>query len=222
MPEAAAWCVLRAFKARASLVDGLLVLASGPQRLELPLADIAAVEPWRLPIPGPGLSLRLASGGRWRHGLALPRADAFARALGVTPARATATSAAERYARARQAPRGSRLEQPAVKFGLFPLLLAIPAFRLHQHIAYGGAFGEYLTFGLKAYLTTFALWWAAWAIGVVLCAAAVRAAIEACAFADVVLAPARATDARRVLERFGLAALYLGLPSWMAMRLLNG
>ena len=71
------------------------------------------------------------------------------------------------------------LDRPLVKFGLFPLLLAIPAFRLHQHIAYGSTFGEYHTFGLQAYLTTFALWWAAWAIGVVLCAAALRAAIEA-------------------------------------------
>ncbi len=114
------------------------------------------------------------------------------------------------------------LAQPVVKFGLFPLLLAYPAFRLHQHIAYGATFGEYLTFGLKAYLTAFALWWAAWAIGVVLCAAAIRAAIEAGAFAGVVTAPARATQARRTLERLGLAALYLGLPPWMAMRLLNG
>ena len=225
VPEAAAWCVLRAFRARASLVDGVLVLASGARRVELPLARIAAIEPWRLPIPGPGLSLRLAAAGRWRYGLALPRADALARTLaaaGVTPAGAGATSAADRYARARQAPRDGRLEHPLVKFGLFPLLLAIPAFRLHQHIAYGGTFGEYLTFGLQAYLTTFALWWAAWAIGVVLCAAAVRAAIEAGAFAGGVVAPARAVEARRTLERLGLAALYLGLPAWMAMRLLNG
>lgn len=61
----------------------------------------------------------------------------------------------------------------------------------------------------------------AWAIGVVLCAAAVRAAIEAGTVAGVVLAPARAPQARRALERLGLAALYLGLPLWMAMRILN-
>ena len=224
VPEAAAWCVLRAFRARASLADGVLVLARGARRLELPLADVVALEPWRLPIPGPGLSLRLASGERWGYGLALARADALARALataGVTPARGDASSAADRYARARQAPRDGRLANPLVKFGLFPLLLAIPAFRLHQHIAYGGTFGEYLTFGLKAYLTTFALWWAAWAIGVVLCAAAVRAVIEAGTVAGVVLAPARATQARQTLERLGLPALYLGLPLWMALRILG-
>ena len=224
VPEAAAWCVLRAFRARATVIDGMLVLASGARRLELPLAQVAAVEPWRLPIPEPGFSLRLASAGRWRYGLALPRADALARTLAAasgTPARTDAPTAADRYASARLAPRGSRLERPLVKFGLFPLLLALPAFRLHQHIAYGATFGEYLTFGLRAYLTTFALWWAAWAIGVVLCAAAVRAAIEAGALAGAVVAPARAAQARRTLENLGLAGLYLGLPLWMAMRLLD-
>ena len=224
VPEAAAWCVLRAFKARASLVDGTLVLTSGPRRLELALARIAAVEPWRLPVPGPGLALRLASGKRWRYDLALPRAQALARALavaGVPPARAGAPSVAARYAIARQAARESRLGRPLVKFGLLPLLLAVPAFRLHQHIAYGATFGEYLTFGLRAWLTTFALWWAAWVIGVVLCAAAVRAAIEAATLAGVVLAPARALDARRVLEGLGLAALYVGLPAWLLLRILG-
>ena len=225
VPEAAAWCVLRAFKARASLVDGLLVLAAGPRRLELPLADIAAVEPWRLPIPGPGLSLRLASGARWGYGLALPRADALARTLaaaGVKRTGAGAGTAARRYASVRQIGRRGALENPLVKFGLLPLLLAIPAFRLHQHIAYGATFGEYLTFGLRAYATTFALWWSAWTIAVVLCAAAVRTAVEAGTLAGVMLAPARAAQARLALERLGLAALYLGLPLWLAARLLNG
>jgi len=224
VPEAAAWCVLRAFAARAEIVDGLLVLRSGGRRLDLPLAEIAAIEPWTLPIPGPGLSLRLVSGERWRHGLALARPDAFARALaaaGVGPLRATPTSTAGRYLQAAQALRRGRLDRPAIKFGLFPLLLALPAFRLHQHIAYGGTFGEYLTFGLKAYLTTFGLWWAAWTIGVVLCAAALRAAIEAATFAGAALAPARALDARRVLERVALAALYLGLPAWLLVRILG-
>ena len=225
VPEAAAWCVLRAFRARASLEDGALVLASGARRLVLPLADVATVAAWRLPIPGPGLSVRLASDARWGYGLALPRTDAFARALaaaGVTLARTPAASAAERYARARQAPRPGLLQHPGVKFGLLPLLLAMPAFRLHQHIAYGSTFGEYLTFGLRAYATTFALWWAAWTIAVVLCAAAVRTAVEAATLAGVVLAPARAAPARLALERLGLAALYLGLPLWLAARLLNG
>jgi apolipoprotein N-acyltransferase len=225
VPEAAAWCVLRAFAARASVVDGVLVLASGARRLELPLSDIASVEPWRVPIPGPGLSLRLVSGDHWRHGLALARPDALAHVLAPArdaSARTKATSTAARYVHAAQALRRGRLDQPLIKFGVLPLLLAIPAFHLHQRIAYGGAFGEYLTFGWQAYLTTFGLWWAAWTVGVVLCAAAVRAAIEAATLAGVLFAPARALDARLALERLGLAALYVGLPAWLLARISAG
>jgi apolipoprotein N-acyltransferase len=124
-----------------------------------------------------------------------------------------------RYGLARAALQRSRLDRPLIKFGLFPLLLAIPAFRLHQHIAYGSAFGEYYSFGLGAYLSTFALWWAAWAIGVVLSAAALRAAIEAGTLASACLRPSWAAQTRRWLERLGLAGLYLGLPAWLLIRL---
>jgi len=224
VPEAAAWCVLRAFAARASVVDGALVFARGARRLALPLADVAAIEPWSLPIPGPGAALRLRTGERWRHGIALAHPDGLARALSVAGGATIATVTplrVGRYAQASTALARGRLAHPLVKFGLFPLLLAIPAFRLHQHIAYGGTFGEYDTFGLKAYLATFALWWAAWAIAVVLCAAALRALIEAGTLAGVVVAPGRAVAARRELERLGLAALYLGLPAWLLLRIVG-
>ena len=218
VPEAAAWCVVRAFAARASVADGLLVLAAGARRLELPLADVARVVPWRLPIPGPGLSLQLVSGERWPHGLALARPDALARALGGTPP--AAPSPVARYAQARTASRRSPLDAPGFKFVLLPLALAIPAFRLHQHIAYGGGFGEYLSFGLRAYATTFALWWAAWFIAVVLCAAALRVVVETATLTGALVAPAHAATTRQAVERLALAALYLGLPAWLAVRML--
>ena len=224
VPEAAAWCVLRAFAARASIVGGALVFARGARRLALPLADIGAVEPWSLPVPGPGAALRLRTGERWRHEVALAYPDGLARALSAAAGMGIATVTplrAGRYARASAALARGQLAHPLVKFGLFPLLLAIPAFRLHQHIAYGGAFGEYYSFGLEAYATTFALWWAAWTIAVVLCAAAVRALIEAGTLAGVMVAPARAIAARRELERLGLVALYLGLPIWLLMRIMG-
>jgi len=219
-PEAAAWCVLRAFAAQASIENGALVLTRGARRLALAVRDIVAVEPWRVPLPGPGASLRLARGERWRYGLAHPDPAALARALSAvgddasecTPSRATT------YAKARSAIRRGRFDQPIAKFVLLPLALAIPAFRLHQHIAYGSTFGEYITYGLTAYLTTFALWWAAWAIGVVLCAAALRAAIEAGTLVAVFVRPRHAIDVRRWLERLGITALYLGLPAWLLLR----
>ncbi|WP_427914439.1 apolipoprotein N-acyltransferase [Ramlibacter sp. MMS24-I3-19] len=222
VPEVAAWCVLRAFMARAAIEQGVLVLQRGQQRLRLALGEIVAVDAWRLPVPMPGVSLRLASGRHWRYGLAMGDPWSFSRAVlgsraastSVAPSRATA------YAHARSAVRPGRWQHPLARFVLLPLLLAIPAFRLHQHIAFGSAFGEYYTFGLVAYLRAFALWWASWAIGTVLCAAVLRAVIEAGTLAAVLLRPRSATDVRRWLERFGVVALYAGLPSWLLLRLL--
>ena len=216
-PEAAAWCVLRAFAARASIEHGVFVLACGRQRLELALRDIAAVAPWRLPMPGPGASLRLTSGARWPYGLMLADPWGLARALQVAD---DDSSRASLLARSQAAVRHGRLDHPLVKFALLPLVLAIPAFRLHQHIAFGSSFGEYYSFGLAAYLKAFALWWAAWAMGVVLVAAVLRAAIEAGTLLAVLVRPRAAIEVRRWLERVGLALVYLGLPAWLLLRLL--
>ncbi len=234
-PEAAAALLLRAFAAQASIEAGRLVFARGRRRIELALHDIAAVEPWRVPLPTFGAALRLRTGTRWRYGLAgvhggamtTTLATALAAAHGPAPAAAApAPTAAARgldtYAQALPALAGSRWQRPWAKFGLLPLVLALPAFRLHQHIAYGGTLGEYLSYGLAAYLKAFALWWAAWAIGVVLCAAVLRAAIEAGALLAAALHPARATAIRRGLERLGLATLYIGLPAWLLLRLAGG
>jgi apolipoprotein N-acyltransferase len=223
-PEVASWCILFVFATRASTENGALVLTRGAQRLELAVRDIVAVEPWRVPIPGPGASLRLVSGERWRYGLALANPTALARALisAGAPTQERTPSRGTTYAKARLAIRRGRIDQPFAKFFLFPIALALPAFRLHQHIAYGSGFGEYYTFGLMAYLTSFALWWAAWAIGVVLIAAALRAAIEAGTLLAVLLRPGQAIDIRRWLERLGLAALYLGLPAWLLLHVFGG
>jgi apolipoprotein N-acyltransferase len=224
VPEAAAWCVMRAFAARVSIENGALVFMGGGRRMSLALRDIVVVEPWRLPIPAPGVLLRLASGERWRYGLALANPTALAQALaaaGGAPAWERAPTFEAMYANARLAIRRSRLDHPLVKFILLPIALALPAFRLHQHIAYGGGLGEYYTFGLKAYLTTFSLWWATWAISVVLCAAALRAAIELGTLLTVLVRPEQAVNTRRWLERLGLVALYLGLPAWLLVNALG-
>lgn len=221
-PEAAAWCVLRAFAARAALERGSLVLTRGRQRLQLALRDIVAVEPWRVPLPGSGAWLRLASGERWRYGIALADPFALARALkeaGSGRLQEAPPSRASLYAMARLAIRRGRLDQPLAKFVLLPLALAVPAFRLHQHIAYGSTFGELYTFGAMAYARAFALWWAAWIVGVALCAAVLRSIVEAGTITAVALRPSAAVQVRRWLERLALAALYLGVPAWLLLRL---
>ena len=214
LPELVAWCVLKAFSAQASVLEGRLVLARGVQVLALPLGALAAVEPWRVPVPGPGVSLRLRSGQYWEYGLALPDPAAFAAALAAAggPAAVIAPSWRRLVAPA------TRLDHPLAKFVLLPLALALPAFHLHQHIAYGSALGEYYSFGLAAYLSAFGLWWAAWTIGVVLGAALLRALIESAAMLAALLRPGDATGVRQGLERVGHIALYLALPGWLLFR----
>ena len=215
VPEAMAWCVLMAFGARASLGAGMLVLTRGTQRHELPLRDIAAVQPWRWPLPGPGASLRLASGQYWRYGLGVADPLAFARAL----AGQGGPAAADAPPWWRQS--ASRLDAPLMKFVLLPLALAIPAFHLHQRISYGSAVGEYYSFGLAAYLGAFGLWWAAWTIGVVLGAAVLRTAIEAGALVAAAWRPRDAAGIRLGLERLGHIVLYGIVPGWLLARALG-
>ncbi len=236
-PEAVAWCVMMAFSARASLGDGKLVLARGAQRMELALADIGAVEVWRVPAPGRGLALRLASGTPWRYGLAMADPAAFAAALAAGPGAAleapgqpvpgaagTGRPAAAGWLQSLAAlagrASGGRLDHPLVKFVLLPLGLAMPAFHLHQHIAYGSALGEYYSYGALAYLSAFALWWAAWTIGVVLGATVLRAGIESGSLLAIVLRPREAAGIRFGLERLGHVMLYVVLPVWLLLRIL--
>lgn len=228
-PLLGAWLLQRAYTAELSIVGDRLVLARGPQqRLELPLRDIVAVEGWRAPLPAPGAWLCLAGGSRWPMGLAgLPAADLVCVLSGAgTAARAAVplrqSPMATRYDAGRAAAGRSVWQRPVLKFGLLPLVLALPAYRLHQHIAFGSSFGEWLTYGALAWLQGLALWWAAWAMGVALCAAVLRAAVEGLTLAALASRPARAASVRRGLERAALLLLYLGLPAWLAWRALAG
>jgi apolipoprotein N-acyltransferase len=237
-PEVAARGLLWASRATLSLQGGLLVATRGTRRIELALQEVVALRAWRVPSPGPGVSLQLASGATWHYALAHVDALALQAALAAqavqSPREAGAVDGearvkplspvwAARHAQASLAPRGNRyLNHALTKFALLPFLLAMPAFRLHQHIAFGGSFGEAQMFGIAAYAKGFALWWAAWAIGVILVAAVLRAAIECATLAAVLWRPARALEARQGLERLGLAALYLGIPAWFALRFVGG
>jgi apolipoprotein N-acyltransferase len=220
LPEAVAGCVLLAYSARLSVDQGMLVLQRGKQRLDIAMKDIAAVTLWQLPMPGTGLTLHLTPAQAPTYHLATADPLALAGALeaaGAPSMRAEAPSRAARYAQAVASVRRGRLDSPWVKFLLFPLLLALPAFHLHQNIAYGGWFGEFYTFGLKAYGLTFALWWASWTMGVVLCAAALRAVVEAATLLTLAVHPPQTAAVRATLERMALAVLYLGLPGWLLL-----
>ena len=102
-----------------------------------------------------------------------------------------------------------------LKFVAFALVPAVPLFRLHQWIAYGGTFGEYYSYGLQAYLLGFAMYWSTFTIYLVLYAAVLRAAAETAVLATVWTAPGRVTTVRRVVE-IGTGLLYFsGVPAFL-------
>ena len=224
-PTVAAWAIVQAFKGRAFVEGAALVLDQRRRRIEIPLASIAALRPWRLPLPGSGVDLQLATGERWTHGLAVSCPQALQHMLAVAgataqPADRFDTALAE-YAEARAAARRPRLDRALVKFVLFPLLPALVAFRLHQVIAFGGTFGEYHTYGPAAWFTGLLIWWASWSIGLMLFAAALRIAIEIVCAAVLALRPTRLAAVRDALEWMGRVAFYVGVPAWLTLLLLS-
>lgn len=224
-PSLAAWAIARAGAARVRVQADALVLDLRDRRVEIPVSRLAALQPWRWPLPAPGASLRLASGQTWPQGLAGIDASRLAQALVRAGAPATLADAgasrAAAYAQAWAGVRRRWFDRPLVKFGLFPLLPALPAFRLHQIIAYGGTFGEYYTFGLKAWLLALAIWWASWAVGMTLYAAALRVPIELGTWAAVWLRPRRAAGVRRALVIAGRLLYYVGGPLTLLLRVLQ-
>lgn len=224
-PAVAAWAIERAFVAQASVEGALLVLEQRRQRIELPLASIAALRPWRVPLPHSGVDLRLAAGPLWTRSLALTRPRALQRMLAATGVpvgwEGGLANALADLAQTRADARRPRLDHAALKFVLFPLLPALVAFRLHQTIAFGGSFGEYYSYGLAAYLSGLLIWWASWSIGLMLFAAVLRIAIEIVVAAAVALRSAPAAAVRDALEWLGRLAYYVGVPVWLASRLLS-
>lgn len=216
-PELAALCLLAAFRARLSIDGARLTLRHGRQQRTLALAELAAVQRWRRPWPTDGLTLQWRDGHRGPADLATPDAAALAATLAAAGVAVAAPASA--YAAARLAWPRHRWQHPLMMFALLPLVLAVPAFHLHQHITYGSGIGEWLTYGTAAYLQAFALWWASWALGVALAAAALRAVVEVLAWAGARWPPAQALALRTGLERAALALLYGGLPLWLAWRL---
>jgi apolipoprotein N-acyltransferase len=226
VPALAAWAIQRVFAARARIEAGLLVLQQRHQRVEIPLDRIASLRAWRVPLPRSGVDLVLASGARYGQGIGIADIQSLMRALiaAGSPARfdGARSETLARYATAREAARWPRLDHPLVKFALFPLLFALPAFRLHQHIAFGGTFGEYYTYGLGAWLGGLLIWWAAWSIGLMLFAAALRLLVEAIVVTALWLRPARADAVRRVLGTMSRVLFFVVMPTWLAVRLLAG
>src|SRR5438045_2150670 len=78
---------------------------------------------------------------------------------GVEAARQSLRHATIVYAAAKATAGAWRWWNLALKFPVFALAPAVVLFRAHQHIAYGGTFGEYHLLGLSPFLQTAAIYW---------------------------------------------------------------
>lgn len=222
LPLLLAFATVRGSRAQARIAGDLLVLTQRARRIEIPLANLARLHPWRLPQPLAGVDLEFASGRRWTHGLALADPAALQRVLAAAGSPvAFGDTAAHRHAlraSVRAAAHRRWLDHAGLKFVLYPLLLALPAFRLHQVIAFGGTFGEWYTFGAQAWFAGLAIWWAAWSLGLMLLAAVLRAGSEAVTRLALWWRPDNALRWRRACEWVGRCVYYLGVPAWVLLR----
>lgn len=219
LPMVLVWLLRRLTTATLTVEPTRLVLQLRGVRFEIPVESVTGIEPWRLPLPGSGLALRMKSGRRFEYRLQVPAPVSLLSAL---PSAALAAGhPTSRLGQARHDWRPRFWDRPAFKFGLFPLLPTGIMFRAHQYITFGGPFGEYDLFGLAAYLRTFSLYWISFTTGLLLYASFWRILAELLAFALTWLLPARSQGVRRMAEWLCRLAYYVAFPALMAHRFLG-
>ena len=205
----APWLVYLALRwiARAEVEVGetSVTIAGRRTSWEIPRAAVTQVSPWRLPWPGPGITVRLASGRAMS--LAMPDPTPLVAELGgaVDDPRLVAARAA----------RATRwLRHPLHTVVLAPLVPTAILFRLHQIIMYGGWLGELQWYGLARWLDTlFGVWLST--AGAMLCwYAGCRLVAALVAWPAAHLAEPRARALRWAIEVVAFIGYYGGV-AWL-------
>lgn len=216
LPAFTAWALRRVFGGTIAVDGDRLRIVRGDFVLEAPAAAVERVRPWRIPLPAPGLSLRLGPDG---PSLGLDMRDPaglvdLLRRAGGSPG-VTDTHPALVYARTR---RPWRPWATLAKFAGFGALPTAVLFYTHQHIAYGGTFGQYYLEGFAPYLATFAAYWTTVVVLLTSYAATWRAAAEAAVLLAAWQGATAARHVRRVTEAVCALAYYVGVPILLALR----
>ena len=216
-----ALCLLR-LGTRATVTvrpEGLVLTLRGGAHFEIPFEALESVRPWRLPMPGPGLTLRLRTGRVFDSGWEMQDPQPLLTALGTRGE--SRDHPRVRYAQARSAKWRRRWYDWALKYGLVPGVLAAIFFRAHQYISFGGPFGEWQMYGLQAYLLTFVRTWLPVFLALLLFGCFWRALAEALCFGAAWLGPRWARHVRTGAEWTCRALYYVALPVFLAVRLLG-
>ncbi|GHG89243.1 hypothetical protein [Comamonas sp. JC664] len=191
----------------------------GGARMEIPFEAVAEVRPWRLPLPGPGLTLRMRSGRAFLHALEVEDAVPLLTALSQHGALGAAQShTVVRYGQARHALWRRRWYHLLVKFVLFPLVPTAILFYSYQSISFGGPLGEYKMYGLDAYLRSFGRYYAPLVLCLLLFACFWRVIAEGASLLAAWLKPAWARGVRRAAEWTCALVYYVGLLALMGLR----
>jgi hypothetical protein len=211
----------RAARGFAHVERGALVVEAGDRRAEVPLAALDAARPWRLPVPGDGISLRLATGRPFPLAIESDDPAAVLDLLAATGAGGVVRPRARlAWARARERLRPGAAEL-ALRWGLLPSAVAAISFRAHQHVAFGGTLGAWHLHGPGRSAATL-VGHAASTLGLLaLVGAAVRLLAEGIAALWTALAPAQAGAARHAAEWLCRAVLYGAVPAVVALRFLS-
>jgi len=223
-PGIAAWLIEHAYAVVVEVEDDKMLLHHPERRIEIRCSAITRIDPWAVPLPGSGLWLHLQGGRRFRYGLQMTDPtgllDALAQAGAREPAQVARQHPMAAYAHAKHSGRPRRWYHVLGKFVGFALVPTLPLFRVHQHIAYGGTFGQYYLMGLAAYLRTFAVYWGTLTLYLVLYAALWRGVAEAVAWGAAWVAPSRVARVRQAVEIGHRIAYYGGVPALVIIRFL--
>jgi len=209
VPGAAAWALARMSSATVVVDGGMMVVRRRGERAEIPCSAIGAVVSWKVPLPCAGVWLRLRSGRRFPYGLG--NVDPIALGDAATGHAMPGHTTAAVYARS-ALQRRPRWWARVLKFPVFALVPAAVLFRLHQWVAYGGTFGEYYMFGLRAYLLGFAVYWVTCIVHLVLYAAALRTLLEPVVWLTAWRAPKMTIGVGRAIEIVDRVLYFGGVP----------
>lgn len=219
LPAAAAVAMRHRSRGTLDVGPDLIAIHTTGRRIEVPREAVVAVEPWRLPLPGPGLAVRLRSGRRLPWALEASDPDAVLAALGDAgePARRHPTV---RWAHARADRTGRAPWRAAIRYPLFALPFGLLFFNVHQHIAYGGLLGQWYLEGPAAWARDLLEHWGTVTLYCLLWGGCWRGVAEAIAWTVAAVAPARAARGRRAAEALDAAGYYGGVVALTAARFL--
>jgi apolipoprotein N-acyltransferase len=219
LPAAVAWAIVRLFAGTAGVRDGVVQLRRDDLAVDVPCAAVAAVRPWWIPLPMPGLAIALRAPGRLPVGIATTRPGELLDALAARDLDVTGARRHPAVVHATTRPRRGWM-RAILKFAGFGALPAGLLFYTHQHIAYGGTFGQYYLEGAGPYLRTLAEYWATTVVLLVSYASFWRAPAELVVWTVGALRAEWAPAARRVAEAVCALAYYAGVPLFLALRYL--